>query len=251
MNFRITLSRATRRKLSEYECRARRKGDLQLLNRVLSIIAVSKGHSFFDVANILKVSVESIRLWLNAFLLASFDSFSIGKSSGRPSKLTPSEKKELYELIRNGPQAAGYMSGCWNSPMIQDLIFSRYGVFYSVFYLAEFLKNLGFSFQKSKFVSDHLNEGERSLWIQKVWPKILKKAEKMGSYILFGDEASFPQWGTLSYSWAPRGQQPTVKTSGKRKGYKVFGLIEYSTGKLFSKAQESRLNSKSYIKFMK
>jgi len=38
--------------------------------------------------------------------------------------------------------------------------------------------------------------------------------------ILFGDEArdphcgGFPQWGTLSYTWARRGKQPLVKTSG-------------------------------------
>ena len=42
-----------------------------------------------------------------------------------------------------------------------------------------------------------------------------------------------------------------IKTSGKRKGYKVFGFIEYFTGKFFSKAQEGRLNSETYIEFLK
>jgi len=51
--------------------------------------------------------------------------------------------------------------------------------------------------------------------------------------ILFGDEVSFPQWGSLSHTWARQGQQPTVKTTGKRKGYKVFGFIEYFSGRLF------------------
>jgi hypothetical protein len=31
----------------------------------------------------------------------------------------------------------------------------------------------------------------------------------------------------LSYTWARRGRQPEVPTSGRRKGYKVFGAIEY------------------------
>ena len=68
--------------------------------------------------------------------------------------------------------------------------------------------------------------------------------------LLFGDEASFPQWGTLTYTWARRGQQPKVKTSGKRKGYKVFGLIEYFTGRFFYQGQEGRLNSAAYIAFL-
>lgn len=68
--------------------------------------------------------------------------------------------------------------------------------------------------------------------------------------MLFGDEASFPQWGTLTYTWARKGEQPTVKTSGIRKGYKVFGLVEYFTGRFLYKAQEGRLNSAAYIAFL-
>jgi DDE superfamily endonuclease len=61
--------------------------------------------------------------------------------------------------------------------------------------------------------------------------------------LLFGEEASFPQWGPLTYTWARRGQQPQVKTSGKRKGYKVCGLMDDFTGQLFSQGQEGRLNA--------
>jgi transposase len=45
------------------------------------------------------------------------------------------------------------------------------------------------------------------------------------------------------------GQQPQVKTSGKRKGYKVFGLIEYFTGQFFYHGQEGRLTSTASIAF--
>ena len=40
-----------------------------------------------------------------------------------------------------------------------------------------------------------------------------------------------------------RGQQPEVKTSGKRKGYKVFGAIDYFSGRLFSQGIEGRFTS--------
>jgi hypothetical protein len=33
-------------------------------------------------------------------------------------------------LMQAGPQAAGYTSGGWNTPMIQDLIQTRFGVAY-------------------------------------------------------------------------------------------------------------------------
>ena len=134
--------------------------------------------------------------------------------------------------------------------MIQQLIYDRFGVLYNVFYIAQLLKNLGFSFQKAAFVSDHLDEHKRQEWRTKTWPQILRAANTKKALLLFGDEASFPQWGTLTYTWARRGQQPKVKTSGKRKGYKVFGLIDYFTGYFFYQGQDGRLNSAAYIAFL-
>jgi transposase len=135
--------------------------------------------------------------------------------------------------------------------MIQQLIYARFGVLYNVFYIAQLLKNLGFSFQKAAFVSDHLDEEKRAEWRTKTWPQLLRTAQRKKALLLFGDEASFPQWGTLTYTWARRGQQPKVKTSGKRKGYKVFGLIDYFTGAFFYQGQEGRLNSAAYIAFLR
>ena len=133
--------------------------------------------------------------------------------------------------------------------MIQQLIYERFGVYYNVFYIAQLLKNLGFSYQKAAFVSDHLNESKRSEWRPPHGHRFYA-AQAQHALLLFGDEASFPQWGTLTYTWARRGQQPMVKTSGKRKGYKVFGLIEYFTGRFFYQGQEGRLNSAAYIAFL-
>jgi transposase len=67
---------------------------------------------------------------------------------------------------------------------------------------------------------------------------------------LFGDEASFPQWGSLSYTWAKRGEQPRMKTSGKRTAYKVFGLIDYFSGRFFYQGIEGRFTSETYQAFL-
>jgi transposase len=77
-----------------------------------------------------------------------------------------------------------------------------------------------------------------------------RSAQAQNALLLFGDDASFPQWGTLTYTWARRGQQPLGKTSGKRKGYKVFGRIDSFTGYFFYQGQEGRLNSAAYIAFL-
>ena len=134
--------------------------------------------------------------------------------------------------------------------MIQELIYQRYGKMYNVHYVSELLKNLGFSFQKARFVSDHLDAVARQTWLQETWPTLRAQAAAVGGMILFGDEASFAQWGSLGYTWSRKGQQPVVKTCGKRKAYKVFGLIDYFSGQLFYQGIEGKFNSESYIAFL-
>lgn len=134
--------------------------------------------------------------------------------------------------------------------MIQHLIQEKIGVFYNARYISELLKNMGFSYQKAKFVTDKSDAVKRSEWLSVQWKEIMDLANEKNCYVLFGDEASFPQWGSLSYTWE-RGKQPTVKTDGKRKGYKVFGLIDYFTGKFFSKGHEGKLNGEAYVEFLK
>jgi transposase len=109
---------------------------------------------------------------------------------------------------------------------------------------------MGFSYQKARFVSDHLTEAKRLEWRQTRWPKILRQARQKKALLLFGDEARFAQWGSLSYPWAPQGQQPEVPTSGKRKAYKVFGLIASFSGRFFYKAHAGRFNSARYAAFL-
>jgi transposase len=170
---------------------------------------------------------------------------------GRPGKLTKTQRRELAALIKAGPQAAGDTSGCWKTPMMQDLIQTRFGVSYHPPYLATVLHTLGFSSQKARFVSAHLHEAKRLEWGHTEWPRMLRHARHRKALLRFGDEASFAQWGSLSYPWAPKGEQPDVRTSGKRKGSKVFGRLDYFSGQFFYKAQEGRFNAESYAAFLR
>lgn len=117
--------------------------------------------------------------------------------------------------------------------MVQPLLCEHFGVYDHVFYSAPLLKNFGGSYPKAVGVSDHLKEEKRQAWRTTTGPQRWRRAQERKALLLFGDEASCPPWGPLPYPWARRGQQPQVKTSGKRKGDKVCGLIESCTGRLF------------------
>src|SRR5499427_743485 len=185
-----------------------------------------------------------------AFLLHGLESLRYRQSGGRRPKLTPRQKNRLVELLEAGPQVVGCETACWTSLLIRVLIWREFGVLYNRQYVCTLLHNLGFSFQKARFVSDHLDTAKRLAWLQDTWPTIVRAARHRNGLILFEDEASFAQWGSLSYTWSKRGQQPEVPTSGKRKGYKVFGAIEYFSGRLFYQGLEGRFASDSYQAFL-
>jgi transposase len=248
--FRLTIDGSYQRMLEQMLRTARQRANLRQVRRVEAILGLSRCHDVAAVAGVRGLSPQTITEWVRRFLIYGPKGLVVKSSAGRPSKLTKAQRHDLGRLIDDGPQAAGSSGGCWRSPMIQDLILTRFGVAYNVHYISQLLHNLGFSFQKARFVSDHLDEQARRQWKAKTWPKILRLAKETGARILFGDEASFPQWGTLSYTWARRGCQPEVKTAGKRRGYKVLGLIEYGVGRFFYECTRERLNSATYEAFL-
>jgi transposase len=250
VSFTLHLSPFTRKQLYRRLQQAYTSGALRLVKRIHALLALAQDMAVCDVAEMLALGQQTVRDYRNQFLWQGVASLVYQCPPGRPSKLTKTQRKQLAEWIKASPQESGYTSGCWNTPMIQDLIQRRFGVEYHPHYICTLLKNMGFSYQKARFVSDHLNAVKRLEWRRCRWPRIVRHARQRQALLLFGDEASFAQWGSLSYTWAPRGQQPEVPTSGKRKAYKVFGLIDYFSGRFFYKGHTGRFNSESYGAFL-
>jgi transposase len=246
----IRITTATRKELEVTLRRAFQAGDLPLVKRVTALLGIARGERVGQIAAGVGVSPASVYSWLQAFLLAGAAGLRVQWRGGRPSKLTASQRQRLAVLIDAGPEAAGFPTGCWHALLIQQVIAREFGVTYNVHYLADLLHHLGFSFQKARFVSDHLDAVARATWLAYTWPAWRAQATAAGGLLLFGDEASFAQWGSLGYTWARVGQQPVVRTAGRRKAYKVFGLIEYFSGRLFYQGSEGKFDGASYIAFL-
>jgi transposase len=253
MNIRIVVSKVLRQALQKAIEGAVRSMNYRLVKRIEIILDVFDGHSFEESAERFGVHVRSVIGYVTSFIRKGMASLKYKSPPGRPSRLSKTQKKELCERIDAGPAANGYDYGRWNSVLIADLIEKHFGKVYHPHYVAELLKNLGYSYQKARFEAERSEEvkQKRLHWESETWPALLAAAKAKQALLLFGDEASFAQWGSLSFTWAKRGQQPVVKTCGKRKAYKVFGLIEYFSGAFFSKTlMQGKFTSDSYRTFL-
>ena len=251
MRIRIQLSHATVKALYSRLQDAYRKDDVRLVRRLTVLIDLLVHPVPMAVlCERWGWSPSCLYGWQKAFLWRGLDSLSYSHGGGRQPKLTPTQKKRVVELLEAGPLVVGCETACWTSVLSRVLIWREFGVLYNRQYVCTLLHHLGFSFQKARFGSDHLDTAKRVAWLRDKWPTIFRAAKRRHGRILFVDEASFAQWGSLSDTWSRRGPQPEVPTSGIRKGDKVFGAIAYFSGRLFSQGIEGRFNSDSYPAFL-
>ena len=67
--------------------------------------------------------------------------------------------------------------------------------------------------------------------------------------MIFEDECSFRQDGTLHRTWSRKGCQPLIPTTGKRKSVKIFGCVDIIKTRFIYKTSEV-FNANTYGAFL-
>ena len=250
MPFKIHFSTSTLKTLYQFWLKAYQAGEQQLLRRLEALQLLAQGYAPAQIGQWLEVATSTVYAWLKAYLQKGSASFHFQRPAGRKPKLDQAQCERLKSLIVNGPLHCGFSSGLWSGAVVAELIEREFAVKLHPRYVPSLLKKLGFSYQKARFESSHLDEERRQEWLNQTWPQVVAEAQRQKALVLFGDEASFAQWGSLSYTWAVRGQQPIVPTTGIRKAYKVFGMLDYFTGQLWWSGHTERFNAQSYCNFL-
>src|SRR5664280_162044 len=232
----LSFSKSILEKLQDNLLIALRLSNIRLYRLASALLGYAEGVGIKEIAKRMGVHIKTIINWLTTFMHKGMK-WLTGQhyqGRGRKEKLTKAQQAQLVKLIKDGPEANGFHCGIWNSAMIAEVIWLKFEVRYNVNYLSSLLKKLGLSYQKARFISDRQEEEAyqvaRKKWLEETLPAIINKAKEDNSVVLFGDEVSFAMWGSLARTWAPIGQQPTVKTRGIRKGLKMFGTIELGDG---------------------
>jgi transposase len=116
-----------------------------LVKRIYALLALAQGHNTSEVAAMLSLGEQTVRDYRTQYLFKGMASLVYQAPHGRPRKLTKTQRQQLAEWIKASPQDSGSTSGCWHTPMIQDLMQRHFGVIYYPHYIATLLKNMGFS----------------------------------------------------------------------------------------------------------
>ena len=254
---RVRFSSETVNRLEKERRIAERLNSLRLYRMVWCLLLIHNQKPVDVIAEMLNTSPRTVYNWLSQFMLGRF-SWLLGlhyQGRGRKPRLSKEQKAVLYRIIVDGPEKYGFDCGIWNSAMIVEVIQREFHVTYNPRYVCALLGKMNLSYQKAAFVADISDNEEhqkrRKEWVEKTWPEILQRANSSKAMILFVDEVSFALWGSLGRTWAPKGKQPMVKTTGKRKGLKIFGAIEFTTGAFKYVECIGKFNGEFYAKCLK
>ena len=150
---------------SPAELERRRLRAIELLQRDLPVHVVAER---------LGVDRRSVRRWKRAYRGRGRAGLRARPASGRPSKLTAAQRRQLARLVVAGAEAAGYGTSLWTCRRIVDLVRDHFKVVYHPDHVGRLLRACGFSPQRPQPRAKERDDRRVRDWIQQEWPRVKK-----------------------------------------------------------------------------
>jgi transposase len=217
--------------------------------RVNAIRMLSQGYTKAEVARILDVAESSVYGWQKAYREDGLAALSTKIASGRKRLLSDRQMLQLSGWIRRDPRQMEFEFGLWTRKMVRELISRKFGIDYSEQNVGRILKMLGFSPQRPVYQALERDEEKRRIWQEETFPAIRERAEKEGARIFFADEAGCRTDYHAGTTWAPTGQTPVVKGTGKRESIGMISAISMR-GAMHWMVFDGTMDSKLFTEYL-
>jgi transposase len=150
-----------------------------MVRRVIAVELLRDGKLLTEVADLLSVSVSSIKRWNKAFQQGGLAALAPKRHLGPKSKLSLRQKHRLREILLQGPLAAGFHTDLWTCSRVAEVVQREFGIAYHPDHLGRILHDLGFSPQKPQRRARERDEAAIERWRRHDWPRI-KKGDDAG-----------------------------------------------------------------------
>ncbi len=166
-------------------------------------------------------------------------------------KINGKQSAEVRQLVKDKlPDQLKLSFGLWTREAVQQLILERYGISLSRWQVGRYLKSWGYTPQKPISKAFEQKPALVKAWLEEEFPAIKKRAAKEDAVIYFGDETGMRSDHQAGRSYAPKGQTPVIKKTGKRFSLNMISAIS-NKGHLQFMVIDGRFNSSVFITFLK
>jgi len=209
----------------------------------------SKGWKVNDIAEAFGLHRTSVSRWFTKMNRHGIKSLKSTRAKGKESKLKKQERKKITEWLKKPATDLGFETPLWTCKRVQQLIKKELQVTIHKSNVWEWLRKWGLTNQKPKHRAHQQDERAVNRWLKEEWPKIKEHCRRWQAMLYFQDESGVSLTAVMGKTWAPKGQTPVMKTTGKRGGLCVTSAIS-PAGKMVFRIEKGRVNADKHIEFL-
>jgi transposase len=229
-------------------------GAAQAALRKRAVQAVLDGMTQAEAARVFRVHPNAVNRWIKRYREGGWDGLSErrrGRRAGEQPALAAPQQQEVVALVREAtPDQLGLPGFLWTREAIGELIAQRYGLWLARTTVGGYLRGWGFSPQKPQHRALEQNPVAVARWLDETYPAIRAQAKREGGVVLWLDEMGVRSDAAAGRSWAPVGQTPVIKRTGKRFRVNMLSAIS-NQGLLRFRLFVGSFNGPVFIDFLR
>src|ERR671934_1959167 len=219
-----------------------------------AVRAVLEGMTQAEAARVFGVHHNAVNRWIRRYReggWAGLGERRRGRRPGEQAALTELQQQELIALVREStPDQLGLPGFLWTRDGVAELIGQRYGLLLARTTVGGYLRGWGFSPQKPQRRALEQDPAAVARWLAEEFPAIRARAKREGGMVLWLDEMGVRSDAAAGRSWAPVGQTPVIKRTGKRFRVNMLSAIS-GAGRLRFRLFTGSFTAAVFIDFLR
>jgi transposase len=204
-----------------------------------------------EVMDSLGLCRTSIYPWLRTYKVQGLEALVEKVSPGPEPKLSEKQRQQVRRwILGKDPRQHGFDFGLWTRRIVQALILEKMGVELCLTSVGKLLASLEITPQKPLRRAYERDPVAVERWRMENFPKLRKRAKKLGAMIFFLDEAGFQSDPPLGRTYGLKGHTPVVASSGQRQSVNAISAVNAS-GAFWAATYTGKLDAHTFVLFLR
>lgn len=208
-----------------------------------------KGWKVNKIAESFGIHRGSVSRWLTTYKRKGKKALQKRKAPGAKRKLETKEIVNLLGFIKRPATEFGFENPLWTSKKIQMLIEKKSKKTIHVSNIRKMLHAWNFTPQIPTKGAFEQKSEEVQKWLTVDWPKIKAHCRRWQAMLYFIDEARVSLIPVMGRTWAPKGETPIIKVTGKKGGLCVSSAIS-PAGRMVFRIERGKVTAIVHIEFL-
>jgi transposase len=140
--------------------------------RIQAAAMFEESETTAQIASELRVSEKSVRLWRRQWTVGGPAALASAGHGGSACKLSTKQRKQLAEMLDEGPVVHGWDDARWTLARVVEVIERRFGVTYTLRGVSYLLHRIGFSQQVPTRRAVERDPEAIAGWHRRRWPSV-------------------------------------------------------------------------------